>query len=164
MLDDLTFTQIQRLTESEARAHLEAIRWPNGPVCPRCSRTNVVPVGGKAARPGVYRCRECRNRGEKRDQFTVTVGTIFEDSKIPLGKWLMAFHLMCASKKGVSALQLKRMLGLGSYQTAWHMAHRVPGHEERPSTPAKREKAQPALASGRSRGYTWFLLNEGKTP
>src|SRR5204862_3949311 len=72
----------------------------------------------KPVRPGVYKCAECR------EQFTVTIGSIFEDSKIPLNKWLLAIHLLCASKKGMSAHQLHRMLGV-SYKTAWFMAHRI---------------------------------------
>lgn len=107
------------ITEDEARAHIEELRWPNGPICPYCATQNVYKMQGATIRPGLYRCRDCEK------QFTVTVGTIFEDSHIPLSKWVMAFHMMCASKKGVSALQLQRNLGLGSYRTAWHMAHRI---------------------------------------
>ena len=76
-------------------------------------------MGGKAHRAGAYHCRSCRG------QFTVTVGTVMEDSHLPLSKWALAFHYMASSKKGVSALQLMRNLGLGSYRTAWHMAHRI---------------------------------------
>ena len=80
---------------------------------------NSTKLEGKAHRPGLYKCSDCRK------QFTVTVGTIMHRSKVPMAKWLMAFHLMCSSKKGISALQLQRELGLGSYQTAWHMTHRI---------------------------------------
>ncbi len=79
----------------------------------------VYRMQGKTCCDGLHRCRSCEK------QFTVTVGTIFEDSHIPLRKWVRAFHLMCSSKKGISALQLQRNLGLGSYRTAWHMAHRI---------------------------------------
>jgi transposase-like protein len=111
--------EVARLTEEEARAYLESIRWPTGAACPRCGSVEVTKLQGRSTRPGVYKCRGCRK------PFTVTVGTIFEDSHIPLSKWVLAFHMMCSSKKGVSALQLQRTLALGSYKSAWHMAHRI---------------------------------------
>lgn len=104
-----------------ARKHLEALRWPNGPVCPHCGTEGKAwHITGKSARPGLYKCGsyQCRQ------QFTVTVGTLFEGSRVPLNKWLMAVHLMCASKKGVSSHQLHRMLGV-TYKTAWFMTHRI---------------------------------------
>ena len=105
--------------ENKARAHLEALHWPNGPVCPHCRETErVTKVGGKTARPGVHMCNACRK------QFTVTVGTIMEASKIPLTKWLMAYALINGSKKGFSAHQLHRSLGI-TYKTAWFLAHRI---------------------------------------
>lgn len=108
------------MTEDQARAHIEKLLWPNGePICRHCGSTNAYRMQGKSCRPGLCRCRDCKK------QFTVTVGTIFEDSHIPLRIWVRAFHLMCSSKKGISALQLQRNLGLGSYRTAWHMAHRI---------------------------------------
>lgn len=116
----MNLAEISRLTDQEAREYLERVRWPNGPVCPHCdAHDNAAKLEGKAHREGVYKCRLCRK------QFTVTVNSIFERSHIPLRTWLMAFAIMCASKKGVSAKQLQRQLGLGSYQSAWHMAHRV---------------------------------------
>ncbi len=105
----------------KAREHLEAIHWPNGPVCPHCGNINaerITKMQGKSTRPGVYKCNECRK------PFSVTVGTVFERSKIPLNKWVLASHLMAASKKGMSAHQLHRMLGV-TYKTAWFMAHRI---------------------------------------
>ena len=115
-----TLAELSKLTEEGAREYLERVRWPHGPVCPHCGVVDgATKLEGKAHRVGVYKCRSCRK------QFTVTVGTIFERSHIELRLWLMAFAIMCASKKGVSALQLQRQLGLGSYQSAWHMAHRV---------------------------------------
>lgn len=112
--------ELSKLTEDEAREYLERIRWPHGPVCPHCGVVDgATKLEGKAHRPGVYKCRSCLK------QFTVTVGTIFERSHIELRLWIMAFAIMCASKKGVSAKQLQRQLGLGSYQSAWHMAHRI---------------------------------------
>jgi transposase-like protein len=108
--------------EAAAWAHFEAVRWPDGPVCPHCGTVNEAdPINGKSARHGLYRCRvrECRK------QFTATVNTVFERSHIPMCKWLLATHLLCCSKKGMSAHQLYRSLGFGSYRTAWFMAHRI---------------------------------------
>ena len=112
---------LQDLTEEQAREYLESLLWPTGAICPHCSATgdDVYKMSGESCRDGLYRCRACEK------QFTVTIGTIFEDSHIPLRKWVRAFHLMCSSKKGISALQLQRNLGLGSYRTAWHMSHRI---------------------------------------
>lgn len=108
------------LTEEQAREYIERLIWPDGePVCRKCGSLNCYKMQGATCRPGLHRCRDCKK------QFTVTVGTIFEDTKIALRLWVRAFHLMCSSKKGISALQLQRNLGLGSYRTAWHMAHRI---------------------------------------
>jgi transposase-like protein len=107
--------------EDKAREHLEAQRWPEGPVCPHCgnaAQSRIRKMAGKSHRAGVYQCNECRK------PFSVTVGTVFERSKIPLHVWLYATHLMTASKKGVSAHQLHRMLGV-TYKSAWFMAHRI---------------------------------------
>ncbi len=102
-----------------ARAHFEAIRWPKGPYCPFCGGFDRVTVlGGKSMGPGWYHCKDCRKK------FTAAVGTLYERSHIPLTKWLLATHLLCSSKKGMSAHQLGRMLGL-PYKTAWFMAHRI---------------------------------------
>ncbi|MFN0191594.1 MAG: IS1595 family transposase [Aestuariivirga sp.] len=107
----------------KAREALEAARWPNGPYCPHCGNADpekIAKVEGikKSHRPGLYYCNECKG------QFTVTVGTVFERSKVPLTKWWLATHLMASSKKGISAHQLHRMLGV-TYKTAWFMAHRI---------------------------------------
>jgi len=94
--------------------------WPNGPVCPHCGVIgNATELKGESTRPGLYKCKDCRK------PFTATIGTLYERSHIPLHKWLLATHLMCASKKGMSAHQLWRMLGFGSYKTAWFMCHRI---------------------------------------
>lgn len=113
------------LDPETARKHLEALRWPHGPICPHCGSegkawTLKKRKEGAKTREGLYRCAsyQCRK------QFTVTVGTLFEGSKVPLNKWLMAVYLMCASKKGMSAHQLHRMLGV-TYKTAWFMGHRI---------------------------------------
>lgn len=106
--------------DEAARVHLEALLWPDGPVCPKCgSVDDATLLKGKSTRPGVYKCKGCES------PFTVTIGTIYERSHIPLSKWMYAMHLMTASKKGISAAQLHRMLGFGSYRTAWFMAHRI---------------------------------------
>jgi len=106
--------------EEAARVHFERLRWPDGPVCPHCGAVDqATELQGKSTRPGLYKCRACRK------PFTATMGTLYERSHIPLNKWLLATHLMCSSKKGISAHQLWRMLGFGSYRTAWFMAHRI---------------------------------------
>jgi transposase-like protein len=109
--------------EDAARELVERMRWPDGPVCPHCKSTEAYRLTPRAestrpVRNGVLKCKACRK------QFTVKVGTIFEDSHIPLSKWLLAIHLLCSSKKGMSAHQLHRMLGL-TYKSAWFMAHRI---------------------------------------
>ncbi|MFI5168048.1 MAG: IS1595 family transposase [Thermoanaerobaculales bacterium] len=121
MTKTLTFEDKQRLfaDADAARQYLEALRWPNGPVCPHCDGGKpCYAIKGNGTRSGLYKCGACRK------QFTVTVGTIFEDSHIPLNKWLFATDLICSSKKGISAHQLHRMLGL-TYKSAWFMAHRI---------------------------------------
>jgi transposase-like protein len=109
--------------EKSARDFLEAKRWPNGTVCPHCKSKEVAKLtpkeGSKSpVRPGVYQCRSCR------EQFTVRIGTIMEESKIPIHKWLMAFHLMTSSKKGVSSHQIARECGI-TQKSAWFMNHRI---------------------------------------
>jgi transposase-like protein len=110
--------------EDKARELLERLRWPDGPVCPHCGEiNNAFRLEGKSdskkpVRKGVWKCAGCR------EQFSVTVGTVFEDSHVPISKWLLAMHLLCASKKGMSAHQLHRMIGV-TYKTAWFMFHRL---------------------------------------
>lgn len=118
--------------EDKARAFLEKQRWPHGPICPRCNGREVgsverlvetpkAPAPGKKyrpQRPGLYYCGKCEK------QFTVTVGTVMESSHVPLAKWVLGFRLMAASKKGMSAKQIERMLGV-TYKTAWFMMHRI---------------------------------------
>jgi transposase-like protein len=103
-----------------AVAYLEALRWPDGPVCPHCGESERKPyvLKVKSSKRRIWKCAACRK------QFSVTVGTIFEDSHVPLNKWLLAFYLLCSSKKGMSALQLQRMLKVSS-RTAWFMCHRI---------------------------------------
>ncbi len=105
--------------EAKAREWLEARVWANGRVCPHCGVVDQSTLmQGKTTRPGLYQCNACR------EPFTVTVGTLYERSKVPLNKWLMVTHLMMASKKGMSALQISRMVGL-SYKTTWFLCHRI---------------------------------------
>lgn len=117
---DLTAPEFQ--DEDIARQHIEANRWPNGAVCPHCGGTERnYPIKAnekKKIRKGLYKCNDCKSH------FTVTISTVFEGSRVPLNKWLMAIHLMCASKKGISSHQLHRMLGV-TYKTAWFMSHRI---------------------------------------
>jgi transposase-like protein len=103
-----------------AREWLEAEIWPNGPVCPHCGVTaeHVTKLEGQKHRPGLYQCNACR------EQFTVTVKTVFERSKVPLSKWLAALFMLTSSKKGVSAHQIHRSLAV-TYRTAWFMMHRL---------------------------------------
>jgi len=125
MQKELSFPDLAKLTEEKARKYLEYLRWPDGkPNCPHCGtiekayRIKPKSDSKSPVREGVWKCKSCRK------QFTVTVGTVFEGSRIPLNKWIMAVALMCASKKGISAHQLHRMLGI-TYKTAWFMCHRV---------------------------------------
>jgi len=122
-MENITFKQLRNLTEDQAREMLETIRWNGSPVCPHCNSDKAYKLTPKGdtktkVRNGVYKCSSCRK------QFTVTVGTIFEGSRIKIADWLMAIYLMCSSKKGISAHQLHRTLGV-TYKTAWFMAHRV---------------------------------------
>jgi len=121
--------------EDKAREYLEAMRWPDGPVCPHCGllgeaykitvkepdleQLKLTRKRYRKPRKGLWKCAGCKK------QFTVTVKTIFEDSHIPLHKWLLAIHLLCSSKKGISAHQLMRNLGIRQYKSAWFMAHRI---------------------------------------
>jgi transposase-like protein len=120
-LKDMAAIDVARLTEDEARTILENIRWPDSPVCPHCGSRNATRINAKSekVRDGLLQCNACRQ------QFTVTVGTVMHRSHITLRQWVQAFHSMCCHKKGVSALQLQRNLGLKSYKSAWHLAHRV---------------------------------------
>ena len=116
-MTDLT-NQIFR-NEAKARAWFENLRWPNGPVCPHCGVVEKIrKLKGKAHRPGLYQCQACQK------QFSATVGTLLERSHVPLHKWLLCAHLLCAGKKGTSSHQIHRMLGV-TYKTAWFMTHRL---------------------------------------
>src|SRR5215210_401914 len=104
--------------EDKALEHIEASRWPDGaPACPHCGGTRINRMGGKT-QAGMFLCNDCR------EKFTVRTGTVMERSHVPLHKWLLATHLMAASKKGMSAKQMERMLGV-TYKTAWFLMHRI---------------------------------------
>ncbi|MEJ0042363.1 MAG: IS1595 family transposase [Rhizomicrobium sp.] len=131
--------------EAAARKHLESLQWPDGPVCPHCGVVNeATELSGKSTRPGVYKCRPCQK------PFSVTVGTVFERSHIPLTKWLLATELLTSSKKGISAHQLHRMLGI-TYKSAWFMAHRI------------REAMAPAAGSEPPLGGDGFVVEADET-
>lgn len=113
-----SLTEPRFVDEDEARKHIEASRWPDGVNCPLCGSLNVMRMAGKT-QAGYFLCRDCRGK------FTCRTGTVMERSHVPLHKWLLAIHLMTASKKGLSAHQLFRNLGFGSYRTAWFLEHRI---------------------------------------
>ena len=116
---DYQFSEPRFHDPEAARQYLEALRWAAGPVCPHCGTVGQhYAITGKSARPGLYECKDCHS------QFSVTVGTVFERSKISLDKWLLAAALMASSKKGISSKQIERMLGV-TYKTAWFMSHRL---------------------------------------
>ena len=122
----MTLSQVMKRfsCETDAREYLEAIRWPNGTACPHCKNSDQKKIWkihanvAKKVRPGLYRCAECNK------EFTVTVGTIFEDSHIPLSKWLVAWYLVCSAKKD-QRIADSTIAWLGSYRTAWMMMHKI---------------------------------------
>jgi transposase-like protein len=135
--DEITLASLalQYADDNKARELLERLRWPNGPVCAHCGSSGCYGLKARETsrvkvRAGVYKCKTCWR------QFSVTVGTVFEGSKIPLGKWLMAFFILGSSKKAISSHQLHRMLGV-TYKTAWFMTHRI-RHAMNPELPLGR--------------------------
>lgn len=165
---DLTLMSVMTRfsTEEAAREYLEGIRWPSGPTCPHCGNADkdriwdLTENAGGGVRAGLRKCAECR------DTFTVRVGTVMEDSHIPLNKWLIAFYMMCASKTQISALQLQRQLEIGSYRSALFLCHRVrfalmdffPADKLRGTVEAD-ETYIGGKVKGKGRGYT-----KNKTP
>ncbi len=138
--------------EETARLHLEALRWASGRVCPHCGECEKTsPTESKNHKPGLYYCKSCEKT------FTVTVGTLFERSHVPLNKWLLAFHLMAASKKGISSHQLHRMLGV-TYKTAWFMTHRIREAMKSPQTSPLGGNGSPVEVD------ETFWGNKGKLP
>jgi transposase-like protein len=116
MTVDLTAAEFHDV--AKAREWLEGSRWPTGAFCPHCGSFDVLRMEGKAHRDGLFQCRDCRG------QFTILTGSVMESSHLPLTKWVLAIRLMTASKKGMSAHQMHRMLNVG-YKTAWFMCHRI---------------------------------------
>jgi transposase len=132
-------------SEEKCRAYLEELRWPDGPECPRCEEPTTV---SRIASRNQFECDKCRY------QFSVTAGTLFHDSHLPLWKWFLAVYLMCESKKGISAKQLQRMLSV-SYKTAWYLAHRIRdamGDDEQPLLRGTVEVDE-TLLGGKRPGY-----------
>jgi transposase-like protein len=127
---DLSLIDPRLADPTAAAEYLESIRWPDGVVCPKCGEAEREPYRLKNQTRRLYKCRACRK------QFTVTVGTIFESSHVPLNKWLAAFYLLCSSKKGMSAHQLHRSIGV-TYKTAWFMFHRIREAMKQPPFQAK---------------------------
>jgi transposase-like protein len=163
--------------EDAARRYLEAVRWPEGPICPQCGLVGeAYPIVRKEKTPeeieqmrlakkrvrktqkGIWKCSGCKK------QFTVTVKTIFEDSHIPLHKWLLAIHLLCSSKKGMSAHQLMRNLDIGQYKSAWFMAHRIryAMTGELPEKMGGICEADEAFLGGRRRRHQTYTVKQGK--
>jgi transposase-like protein len=166
--DGLTLMQILNRfsTDDAAREHLEGVRWKNGIVCPHCGCHDQTKFSGVQANPekkvraGLRWCSACEK------QFTVTIGTIFEDSHIPLQKWLIAWYLVCSSKKGVSSLQLQRQLELGSYRTALFMTHRIRHALKDPTFTDKLNgtvEADETWVGGKTRGHGRHYVGN-KTP
>jgi transposase-like protein len=166
--DGLTLMQILNRfsTDDAARQHLEGVRWKNGIVCPHCGCNDQTKFSGVQANPekevraGLRWCSACKK------QFTVTIGTIFEDSHIPLQKWLIAWYLVCSSKKGVSSLQLQRQLELGSYRTALFMTHRIRHALRDPTFTNKLNgtvEADETWVGGKTRGHGRHYIGN-KTP
>jgi transposase-like protein len=120
MKNEKGLVELAQMTEEQARTMLEKIRWSDGVICPWCGCVdNSTKLGGKAGQLGQWKCNDCRKK------FTVTSHTVMHRSHVPLTTWILAIFLMCSSKKGASALQIKRQLNLGNYQTAWHLCHRI---------------------------------------
>jgi transposase-like protein len=152
--------------DDKAREFLEKQRWPEGPICPHCGlvgqayRLQPTNKGKTHVRPGTWKCAGCRK------EFTVTVGTIFEGSHIPLHKWLLGYHLICASKKGMSAHQLHRMLGI-TYKSAWFMAHRIRYTMKQEPLSSKLKgviEADETFIGGKMRGKGCYAARQRKTP
>lgn len=153
--------QLKRLTDTQARAYMERIRWPNGPQCPACKSLFHHTLGGKARKRGLYQCKDCKKL------YTVTMGTVMESTKVNLWKWVYAFAAMTASKKGISAHQLHRELGV-TYKTAWFMAHRVRyalavAHEGKLGGPQHVVQADEAFVGGKPRHHHTYKPQD-KTP
>lgn len=156
----MNIIELAQLSEDQAREYLERLCWPDGPVCPHCDHTETIyRLEGESTRPGLLKCGSCRQ------PFSVTVGTVMESSKIPLVKWLLAFHLMASSKKGMSAHQLHRTLKV-SYKTAWFMAHRIrlAMAEPEPEPLSGVVEADETYVGGKPRHAAWRALGHKVPP
>src|SRR3954453_22848932 len=158
MEEELSILEIAaRFPDSlSAAEYLEAVRWPNGPVCPHCGESERKPYRLKHQTRKLWKCAACRK------QYTVTVGTIFESSHIPLNKWLLAFYLLCSSKKGMSAHQLHRMLNI-TYKSAWFVFHRVREAMRYPAFTSRMTgtvEADETYVGGKRRGQRGFPRGE----
>jgi transposase-like protein len=151
---DATFLSIMKWSDEECRKYLEGKRWPDGPHCPKCGTAEHWTIKRKSATKNVVKTLyRCKNK-DCLKQYTATVGTIFEDSKIPLSKWFAAIYLMCASKKGVSAHQIHRELEV-TYKSAWFMCHRIREamREQNPALLSGIVEADETYIGGKPRGH-----------
>ncbi len=151
---DVTFLNIMKWSDEQCREYLESQRWPDGPICPKCGESEHWTINRKSATKNVVKkLYRCKNK-ECGKQYTATVGTIFEDSKIPLSKWFAAIYLMCASKKGTSAHQIHREMDV-TYKSAWFMCHRIremmQNRDERPLSGIV--EADETYVGGKPRGH-----------
>jgi transposase-like protein len=175
----ITLSHLAKHFSDEAAAWqlMERLRWPDGPICPHCKATRVYFLQprtpdrytrtGHATQRRVWKCAECRK------QFSVLVGTIFEDSKIPLSKWLLAVHLLCAAKNGVNSTELARLLEV-TQKSAWFVAHRIRYAMERPPLVDKLRGiveadetyigGGPRKAPGRTRHEAALMRMDNETP
>jgi transposase-like protein len=148
--------------EAKALAHLEASRWPDGAHCPHCGSVRVRKMEGKT-QAGMWLCNDCR------DKFTVRTGSVMERSHVPLHKWLLATHIMAASKKGMSAAQMARMIGV-TYKTAWFLCHRIReamdgadnGGPLGGNTPTRIVEADETYVGGKAKNRAWGKIPEKK--
>ena len=155
IVQPVSYLEVLKWSDEQCRDFLESMRWPDGPVCPKCGAGEPYTITRKTANKNavrsLYKCRECKK------QFTATVGTIFEDSKIPLSKWFAAIYQMCASKKGVSAHQIHREMGV-TYKSAWFMCHRIREamRDKHPTLFSGTVEADETYVGGKERGHwTW---------
>jgi transposase-like protein len=161
-MTDVTFLNILKWSDERCREYLEERRWPNGPICPKCGSADYWTINRKSQTKNVVKkLYRCKNK-DCRKQFTATIGTIFEDSKIPLSKWFAAIYLMCASKKGVSAHQIHRSVGV-TYKSAWFLCHRIREamHDKDGSILTGVVEADETYVGGKPRGHKlWRELTQ----